>query len=217
MFAPNVGSLGLSANFFYWRNDKGETSVNAGLNVNRRRALLGAAFVGAHWLGLGAASAETIAPRPYRVVWPTGWDVSYLPSPDTNSGKNLGGERVRVMLKSEGGAFVAAVELTYFPRSDKGRATLTEEFDLLRGNLQAGYEQKKLKVKLTPTQEQAMGGLSALTTELSATNDNTHLMQWLGVALSPQFFYALTFTARAENFVRYRPQFDAVTQSIALK
>ena len=166
---------------------------------------------------VGTASAETNTSQPYRVVWPPGWDVSYLPSPTTDSGKNLGGERVRVLLKDEGGAFAAAIELTHFPRSDKGRANLTEEFDLLRGNMKAGYERQKFQVRLTPTQAQAIGGLSALTTELSVTNENTHLMQWLGVALSPQTFYALTFTARAENFARYRPQFDAVTRSIAFK
>lgn len=217
MRTSNVGSLGRPAKFFYWRNDKGETSVNSGINIDRRRALLTVAVVSVHLLSLSASSAETIAPRPYRVVWPTGWDVSYLPSPTTDSGKNLGGERVRVLLKDEGGAFAAAIELTHFPRSDKGRANLTEEFDLLRGNLKAGYERQKFQVRLTPTQAQAIGGLSALTTELSVTNENTHLMQWLGVALSPQTFYALTFTARAENFARYRPQFDAVTRSIAFK
>ena len=217
MFAANVGSFGLRHRFFYWRNYKGETSVNGGINVNRRRALLAMSVVSVQLLCLSAASAETIAPRPYRVVWPTGWEVSYLPSPATNSGKNLGGERARVLLKGVGGAFVAAIELTHLPRSDKGRANLTEEFDLLRANLKAGYERQKFQVKLTPTQEQAIGGLPALTTELSVTNDNTHLMQWMAVALSPQFFYALTFTARAENFVRYRPQFDAVKQAIALK
>ena len=217
MRTSNVGSLGRPPKFFYWRNDKGETSVNSEINMDRRRALLTVAVVSVHLLSLSASSAETITPRPYQVVWPTGWDVSYLPSPTTDSGKSLGGERARVLLKGEDWAVVAAIELTHFPRSDTGRANLTEEFDLFRGNLKAGYERQKFQVKLTPTQEQAIGGLPALSTELSVTNDNTHLLQWLGVALSPQFFYALTFTARAERFVRYRPQFDAVTRSFAFK
>ncbi len=168
-------------------------------------------------LGLSAASAETIAPRPYRVVWPTGWDVSNLPSSTTNSGKKLGGERVRALLKGEGVAVVAAINLAYFPRSDKGQANLAEEFDQLRSSVQAAYEEQKFKVNPAPERALSIGGLSAITTELSVINDSTHLMQWIGVMLSPQFFYSLTFTASAENFVRYRPQFDAFTRSITFK
>ncbi len=70
---------------------------------------------------------------------------------------------------------------------------------------------------MTPTQAISMGGQSALMTELSIVNDSKHLKQWMRVALSPQFFYSLTFTAEKENFARYRAQFDAVTQSMALK
>jgi len=167
--------------------------------------------------GVGTASAETIAARPFLAVWPSGWEVNYLPSPKTDSGRNLGGERVRVLLKPNGAAVAAAIELTYFPRSDTGRASLAEEFDQVRGNIQTIYEQQKFKVSLTPTQAISMGGQSALTTELAIANDSKRLKQWLGVALSPQFFYSLTFTAGEENFARYLPHFDAATRSITLK
>ena len=191
--------------------------MNIGFVATRRLALLGVALAWCGVLGISVASAETAVVRPYQVTWPTGWEVSYLPSAATNSGKNLGGERVRVLLKAEGVAVVAAIELTYFPRSDKGQAKLTEEFDQLRSQIQAAYEQQKFKVNLTSTRALMMGGQSALTTELSVVGDNAHLMQWMGVALSPQFLYSLTFTVREENFARYRPQFDAVTRSMALK
>ena len=167
--------------------------------------------------GASTASAETSTPRPYRAVWPEGWEVSYLPSPKTDSGKNLGGERVRVLLKVDGVAVAAAIELTYFPRSDKGQTSSAEEFAQVRENMQAIYQQHKFQVNLTPTQSILMGGQSALTTELSIANDSRRLKQWIGVVLSPQFFYSLTFTAGEENFARFLPQFDAVKQSITLQ
>ena len=167
-------------------------------------------------LGASTASAETITLRPYRAVWPSGWEVSYLPSPSSSSGKNLGGERLRVLLTAEG-VVVAAIELTDFPRSDNGRANLAEEFDQIRSGTRAAYERQKFKVNLTPAQALTIGGQSALTTELSFASDSLHLMQWIGVALSPQFLYSLTFTASEENYARYRPQFDAAKQSITLQ
>ena len=167
--------------------------------------------------GASTTSAETTTPRPYRAVWPEGWEVSYLPSPKTDSGKNLGVERVRVLLKVDGVAVAAAIELTYFPRSDKGQTSSAEEFAQVRDNMQAIYQQQKFKVNLTPTQSILMGGQSALTTELSIANDSRRLKQWIGVVLSPQFFYSLTFTAGEENFARFLPQFDAVKQSIVLQ
>lgn len=185
--------------------------------VQRRRALLGLAAAGLSSLCIGAASSQTATARPYQVTWPSGWEVSYLPSPTTNSGKNLGGERARVLLKTEGVAVVAAMELAYFPRSDNGQATLTEQFDQLRSSMQAAYERQKFKVNLSPAQALVIGGQSALTTELSVVGNNVRLMQWVGVALSPQFFYSLMFTASEENFVRYRPRFDVITRSITLQ
>ena len=99
--------------------------MNSGFLVTRRLALLSLAATCSGLLYISAASADTTVARPYQVTWPSGWEVSNLPSPTTNSGKNLGGERVRALLKAEGAATVAAIELTYFPRSDKGRASLT--------------------------------------------------------------------------------------------
>lgn len=191
--------------------------MTIGFVTTRRRALLGMAAACFGVLSIGVASADTTVARPYQVTWPGGWEVSYLPSPTTHSGKNLGGERVRVLLKAEGVATVAAIELTYFPRSDKGRTSLTEEFDLLRGALQMGYERQKFKVNLTPTRALVIGGQSALTTELTVVGNSVRLMQWIGVALSPQFLYSLTFTASEENFARYGQQFDAITRTISLK
>lgn len=189
--------------------------MTIGFVTTRRRTLLGMAAACFGVLSIGVASADTTVARPYQVTWPGGWEVSYLPSPTTHSGKNLGGERVRVLLKAEGVATVAAIELTYIPRSDKGRASLTEEFDLLRGALQMGYERQKFKVNLTPTTALAMGGQTALKAELSVTNEVVKLRQWMGVALSPQFLYSLTFTANDENFARYRPQFEKIVRAIA--
>ena len=191
--------------------------MNIGFEVTRRLLLFGLATALSGVLCVSAASAETAAARPYQVTWPSGWEPSYLPSPITNGEKNLGGERVRVLLKAEGLTTVAAIELTYFPRSDNGHANLTEELDLLRSALQTEYEQQKFKVNMTPTTALVMGGQSALKTELSIASERVQLMQWMGVARSPQFLYSLTFTASNENFARYRPQFDAVKQSIVFK
>ncbi len=191
--------------------------MNIGFVPTRRLALLALAATCFVALDISAASADTTVARPYQVTWPSGWEVSFLPSATTNSGKNLGGERVRVLLKAEGVAPVAAIELTYFPRSDQGRASLTEEFDLIRGGLQTGYERQKFKVNLTPTTAFALGGISALKTELSVASESVKLMQWMGIALSPQFFYSLSFTASDENFARYRPQFEKVMQTIVFK
>ena len=121
------------------------------------------------------------------------------------------------MLKSD--SDFAAIELTYFQRGDKGRANLAEEFSGVRRNLRTAFEQQRFTVTMTPLESQAttLGGQSALTLELSAANDSAHLKQWLGMAMSPQFFYTLTFTASAENFARYRSQFDALKQSIVFK
>ncbi len=192
-------------------------TMNVRFVVKRRRALLGLAVTSFSSLCIRATSSQTIVARPYQVTWPSGWEVSYLPSPTTNSGKNLGGERVRVLLKVEAVAVIAAIELTYFPRIDKGRASLTEEFDLLRSALQAGYERQQFQVNLTPTTALAMGGQAALKAELSVVSERAKLTQWMGVALSPQFLYSLTFTANDENFARYRPQFEKVTQTIVFR
>ncbi len=191
--------------------------MNARCDVKSKRVLLNLAAVGFALLCIGSTSSQTIVARPYQVTWPVGWEVSYLPSPTTNSGKSLGGERVRVLLKADDTAVVAAIELTYFPRSDNGRASLPDEFDQLRSTIQAAYERQKFEVNLTPAQLLAIGGQSALTTELSVVSDSMRLKQWMGVALSPQFLYSLTFTASEESFARYRPQFDAAKQSILFK
>ncbi len=68
----------------------------------------------------GTASAETNTSQPYRVICPSGWEVSHLPSPKTNSGKYLGGGRVRVLFKVNGAAVATAIELTYFCAQRQG-------------------------------------------------------------------------------------------------
>jgi len=160
--------------------------------------------------------AEKHTSTPYRVQWPAEWEVTHLPSPDTSSGKNLGGGRERAIY-TENGVIVAIIELTYIPRTDKGKLNLADEFNVALRTIQKGYEQKQLKIVFRMQQLSQICNFPSKITEISASGTDIHLKQWMGMALSPSYIYSLTFTASEENFSRFRSEFDEIVKIIQLQ
>lgn len=165
---------------------------------------------------ISIALAEKSPPPPYRIQWPAGWALTELPSPETNSGKNLGGGRVRA-IRMENGAMAAAIELTYLPRRDNGKAILSEEFDSMVEGLQAGYEKKGLKLTARPLPRAELGGHTARMVELSVSSPEKQLTQWIGMAFSPTYVYSLSYTAPGENFSRFYQVFEALAKGMQLQ
>lgn len=162
------------------------------------------------------ALADKSTSLPYRIQWPAGWELTQLPSSETNSGKNLGGGRARAV-RMENGGMVAAIELTYLPRRDNGRASLSEEFESMVDGIQAGYEKKHLKVTLRPLPRSEIGGHAARLAEISVSSQESLLTQWIGMAFSPNYVYSLTYTAVGDNFARFHPVLDTLAKGMQLQ
>ena len=165
---------------------------------------------------INIALADKSASLPYRIQWPAGWELTQLPSPETNSGKNLGGGRARAV-RMENGGMVAAIELTYLPRRDNGRASLSEEFESMVEGIQAGYEKKHLKATLRTLPRSEIGGHAARMVEISISSQENQLTQWIGMVFSPSYVYSLTYTAVGENFSRFHPVLDALAKGMQLQ
>jgi hypothetical protein len=162
------------------------------------------------------ALGEDRGATPYTVKWPAGWELTHLPTARTNSGKQLGGERFRAV-RSEAGAPAAAIELTLIPRNDKGQVSLAYEFEVALRTIQSGYAQKNLTVDLGSLQNSPLGGLPAMSTEISISGAGVHLKQWLAMAVSPGYVYALTYSGNDANYASYRPQFEQLKAGLVLR
>jgi Domain of unknown function (DUF4946) len=161
-----------------------------------------------------AIAADTSPP--YRVQWPSGWEVTRLPAPTSANGKNLGGERVRAV-SLENGRPAAAIELTSIPRRDGGKADLEYEFNSMLKFVREGYESKGLTVSVGARKTASLGTLEALEAEISATGPSVVLRQWVSMALSKEYMYSLSFTGPSANFARYRDTFQQTLRSLVLK
>lgn len=153
---------------------------------------------------------------PYSIEWPTAWNVTTLPGPTAENGPNLGGTRVRA-LKNEKNGVAAAIELTYFPRRDAGKATLKGELPLLLKTIKSGYQSKGLKVSTTTPKQSTLGNLPSSELEVTATGQNLILCQWIAMAFGKNYVYSLTYTGRKADFDGLRYQFESCLKSLVLE
>ena len=154
--------------------------------------------------------------QPYTIEWPPAWSVKTLPGPTTANGMDLGGIRVRALKKEKNGV-AAAIELTYFPRRDGGKATLEGELPTLLKTITNGYESKGLKVSTTPPKQSTLGSLPASEIEVKATGANFELCQWIAMAFGKNYVYSLTYTGRKPEFESLRHDFDSCLKSLVLQ
>lgn len=178
-------------------------------------ALVTALLINCSSNSLAVFGAEKTA-QPYIIEWPPAWSVKTLPGPTTTNGKDLGGTRVRA-LKNEKNGVAAAIELTYFPRQDGGKATLEGELPTLLRTIANGYESKGLKVSTTPPKQSTLGTLPSSEIEVTATGANFELCQWIAMAFGKDYAYSLTYTGRKPDFESLRHDFDSCLKTLVLQ
>ena len=139
---------------------------------------------------------------PYKVQWPLGWDITSLPAATTNSGKNIGGTRIRAM-KKDGAEPVVGIEFTYIPRSDQGRAILEEEFSSALKTIGNAYRAKGFNVIEDTPAQVTLGKLAALETNVQVKGPNFTLDQYLAIALGKNHVYSISFSGQEAQFKKY--------------
>lgn len=158
---------------------------------------------------------EDLVNKPFEAVWPEGWKTKVLPGPLTNSGKDLGGKRVRSARVDNG--VLTVIELTFFPRTDKGQSNLAEEIKTVLSNVKSGYETNGFSAELGPVQNTKLSKLDAFEALVTVTTPSFKMLQNILLAQSEDYLYSLTFTGRQTQFDLYKPVYEKLRGSLVLK
>lgn len=158
---------------------------------------------------------EDLADKPFEAVWPEGWKTKVLPGPLTNSGIDLGGKRVRSMKIDNG--IPTVIELTFFPRRDKGQSNIAEEIKTVLSNIKSGYETKGFSSEIGPVQNTKLSKLESNEAIVTVTAPAFKMLQSILLTQSEDYFYSLTFTGRQSQYDLYKPSYDRLRSSLVLK
>lgn len=91
---------------------------------------------------------EDLADKPFEAVWMDGWKTKVLPL--TNSGRDLWRQASTINEIDNGVPTV--IELTFFPRRDKGQSNIADEIKTVLSNIKSGYETKGFSAEVGPVQ-----------------------------------------------------------------
>lgn len=158
---------------------------------------------------------EDLVNKPFEAVWPEGWKTKVLPGPLTNSGKDLGGKRVRSTRVDNG--VLTVIELTFFPRTDKGQSNVAEEIKTVLSNVKSGYETNGFSAELGPVQNTKLSKLDANEALVTVTTPGFKMLQNILLAQSEDYLYSLTFTGRQTQYDLYKPVYERLRSSLVLK
>lgn len=158
---------------------------------------------------------EDLTDKPFEAVWPEGWKTKVLPGPLTNSGRDLGGKRVRSMKIDNG--IPTVIELTFFPRRDKGQSNIAEEIKTVLSNIKSGYETKGFSSEVGPVENTKLSKLESNEAIVTVTTPAFKMLQSILLTQSEDYFYSLTFTGRQTQYDLYKPAYDRLRSSLVLK
>ncbi|MBK7748010.1 MAG: DUF4946 domain-containing protein [Candidatus Obscuribacter sp.] len=158
---------------------------------------------------------EDLTDKPFEAVWPDGWKTKVLPGPLTNSGRDLGGKRVRSMKIDNG--IPTVIELTFFPRRDKGQSNIADEIKTVLSNIKSGYETKGFSAEIGPVQNTKLSRLDSNEAIVTVTTPAFKMLQSILLTQSEDYFYSLTFTGRQTQYDLYKPAYDRLRSSLVLK
>lgn len=171
-------------------------------------------FACAAWSSAGSTLLALELPRkvPFEVEWPQNWESGQLPlrSESQDGGKVRG-------LKRRGDQAVAAIEITFIPRKDQGKAELDSEFNTALSAIQQGYAKAGLSAEVSHARSSVLGHQPALDADISVAGADATLRQWLGMAFSPRYVYSVTFTAQEPEYKKLRGEFEQVLASLQLE
>lgn len=158
---------------------------------------------------------EDLADKPFEAVWPEGWKTKVLPGPLTNSGRDLGGKRVR-SIKIDNG-IPTVIELTFFPRRDKGQSNIADEIKTVLSNIKSGYETKGFSSEVGPVQNTKLSKLDSNEAIVTVTTPAFKMLQSILLTQSEDYFYSLTFTGRQTQYDLYKTAYERLRSSLVLK
>jgi hypothetical protein len=160
------------------------------------------------------ASAEELTP--YKVKWPTGWNVTDLPGPRPYSERDLGGKRARA-IKTDDGKIAAVIELTYFHRPGARSDSPESEFPSVLKSIKSHYESAGYTVAASTPVHSKLGGLNAMEAEITTNAKGIMLCQWTAMAAGTDSLYSFSFTGLKPKFDKYKPDLEIWKQSLSLK
>jgi hypothetical protein len=163
-----------------------------------------------------AARAGAQATEP-QVNWPQGWAVEPLPSGATAPQGVPTAQRQRATKSDPAGNAVMVMELTTTPVEPDHQVNLEGVLLEMRKSIQKDFFQGGYQSVCTKIHPSMLGGVSALETTCTITQNGRHVLsQALVAALNEGKAYVLSYAGQAQVFVESQDEIQSVRNSLKL-
>jgi hypothetical protein len=170
-----------------------------------------------------AQAAEAPAPQspaaiPFTIVWPDGWTVTQLPTPDDEKGNNFGGQRSRAILTDKGtGLPLAAIEAAYFPRRASVAFDLDSDFAAAMKVMEKEFSRRHQAMELSGQKVSTLANMPAREATTVLTAPQGKVRMWITLASTPGYIFQLQYAAAEPYYERYLATFERAKQSLVLQ
>lgn len=162
-----------------------------------------------------AQEQAVVADKPFKATWPAGWELVEMASPTPDSGKQLGGLRIRAIKVDDNVPTI--IELTYFPVRTQSHDSVDDQLASVLKNVKESYEAKGLPAAVGEVKKARLGGLDAVDAAVTVTAPKFLMIQSFSLAFGKNYLYSLTFTGRKEQYEKYQPIFQTFRESMILQ
>ncbi|MGD8216508.1 DUF4946 domain-containing protein [Pseudomonas thivervalensis] len=158
----------------------------------------------------GARAAEP------QVAWPQGWVVEPLPA-EASTSAPPGTQRQRASKSDSAGNAVMVMELTTTPVEPDHQVNLQGVLLEMRKSIQKDFFQGGYQSVCTKIHTAMLGGVTALETTCTITQNGRHVLsQALVAALNEGKAYVLSYAGQAQVFVESQDEIQSVRNSLKL-
>ncbi|EJL02301.1 MULTISPECIES: DUF4946 domain-containing protein [Pseudomonas] len=166
---------------------------------------------------LSAAVASGAPATEPQVTWPQGWIVEPLSSDATAPQGMPAAQRQRATKSDPAGNAVMVMELTTTPVEPDHQVNLEGVLLEMRKSIQKDFFQGGYQSVCTKIHPSMLGGVTALETTCTITQNGRHVLsQALVAALNEGKAYVLSYAGQAQVFVESQDEIQSVRNSLKL-
>ncbi|WP_109511773.1 DUF4946 domain-containing protein [Pseudomonas ovata] len=151
------------------------------------------------------------------ILWPAGWDVESLPVTPESSGKPSIQLRQRAVKKDSTGEPNMIMELTQTRLTEGHEVNVQGVLLEMRKAIQVNFARGGLQSACTHAREVKLGGVPAMESTCTITQNGVHVMtQTLVAAATAQQAWSLSYAGSAQAFEASKPEVMSIRDSLRL-